>query len=125
MQAGFASIGLVGVYGWQVANLRPRALLAELVAVAWAGRRVWLVFDSDRLSKSGVLWAEWHLAGVLAGHGAAVKVVCLPEGPAGEDGKPVKVGADDFLVARGAEAFQELVALGGHTDEAPAAQGQP
>ena len=39
------------------------------------------------------------MAALLKSRGAVVKAVRLPEGEAGSDGKPVKVGLDDYLVA--------------------------
>jgi hypothetical protein len=107
-QAGFPCIGLVGVYGWQLPKSKPRALLPELAGIAWTGRPVRIVFDSDATSKPEVLWGEWHLFGVLGKDGAAVKIIRLPEGPAGQEGKPAKVGLDDYLVANGPEAFTKL-----------------
>src|SRR5262249_5713838 len=49
-QHGFACIGLVGVYGWQQKRETkgdPRNLIADLAAIPWNGRTVYLVFDSD------------------------------------------------------------------------------
>src|SRR5262249_33859732 len=39
-----------------------------------------------------------------------VRVVRLPQGDPGPDGKPSKVGLDDYLVAHGTEAFRALLA---------------
>lgn len=117
-QAGIPCIGLVGVYGWQKkrpkgADGKPkgdRELIADLDAVAWQGRTVVIVYDSDAASNPKVLWAEWHLAQALDGRGATVKVVRLPAGPPGEDGAAAKVGLDDSLVANGADALRRLIA---------------
>src|SRR5207248_1126878 len=72
-QEGFPCLGLVGVYGWQ--KRRPkgadgkgvglRELIDDLAAVAWQGRVVFLVFDSDAARKKEVRWAGWHLAEAL------------------------------------------------------------
>ena len=105
-QAGFPCLGLVGVFGWAEKN--KVALLPALARVAWNGRRVFLVFDSDRARKPDVLEAEARLAAHLANHGARVKVAQLPDGPPDTDGKPTKVGLDDFLVARGSNALLEF-----------------
>jgi P4 family phage/plasmid primase-like protien len=117
-QDRIATIGLVGVYGWQKKRRRdadgqaqgPRELIDGLADLAWQGRLVYLAFDSDAASNINVRRAEWNLAEVLAGLGAVVRVVRLPPGPDGE-----KVGVDDFLVANGLEPFKELL----KTAEAP------
>jgi hypothetical protein len=113
VQEGFACLGLVGVYGWQRRREKdseghgvgPRELIPDLEALAWAGRQVFIAFDSDAVEKAEVRWAERHLAEVLATHGARVRLVRLPPGPGGE-----KAGLDDFLVANGPEALRELLA---------------
>jgi putative DNA primase/helicase len=116
-QDGFPCVGLVGVYGWQRKRLRDkdgkacgeRQLIEGLAGLPWQGRPVFLCFDSDAATNPNVRRAEWHLAEALAGRGASVKVVRLPAGDPGADGAPVKVGLDDFLVARGPGAFRELL----------------
>jgi hypothetical protein len=116
-QEGFPCIGLSGVWSWQ--KRRPedptgqkygeRELIDDLDAIPWKDRSVVIAFDSDAATNDNVLWAEWHLAQVLQARGAVVRIVRLPEGPAGEDGKPAKVGLDDYLVAHGLEGFQKLI----------------
>ena len=72
------------------------------------------MFDSDIATKPDVQAAESQLAALLKSRGAVVKVVRMPEGEAGSDGKPVKVGLDDFLVAceaRGLSLAREVRAL--------------
>jgi hypothetical protein len=106
-QDGFPCVGLVGVYGWQqkrASGTGPRALIPDLVAVAWRGRRVYVVYDSDLADKPAVRLAEWHLAEALAAAGADVRAVRLPHGPGGE-----KAGLDDFLAARGPAALRLLL----------------
>ena len=109
-QEGFHGIGLVGVYGWQKKRPRdattgqasgPRELIDGLAAVRWEGRLIYLCYDSDVADNRDVLWAEWHLAQALCERGATVRVVRLSPGQPGPDGKPAKVGLDDYLVARG------------------------
>ena len=115
-QEGFPCIGLVGVYGWQRKMQRDaegkpvgeRELIDDLASIAWQGRLVYLIFDSDAATNPNVRWAEWHLAEALARRGAVVRVVQLPA--SGPDGKPGKVGLDDFLVACGPDAFREMLA---------------
>ena len=105
-QEGFPCIGLVGVYGWK--DGKRERLLPALEWVAWEGRPVWIVFDSDGTDNPQVRNAEARLALLLANHGSMVRVVRLPAGT-DSDGKPVKVGLDDFLVAHGSEALQKLL----------------
>lgn len=96
-QAGFPAIGLVGVNGY-----KPRGkvtLLPALERIAWNGRQVRVVFDSDIATNPDVQAAESQLAALLKARGAVVKVVRLPQGELDSAGKPVKVGLDDFLVA--------------------------
>jgi hypothetical protein len=106
-QEGFPCVGLVGVWGWVKKRVGsgPRELIDDLAAVAWEGREVHLVYDSDLVDNSNVAFAEYCLAEVLEEAGAAVKVVRLPAGPGGE-----KVGLDDYLVANGADALRGLMA---------------
>lgn len=106
-QEGFPCLGLVGVYGWKEA--RSESLLPSLERVAWQGRRVFLAFDSDAATNPNVRDAETRLAAHLAKRGAEVRIVRLPEGPAGADGKATKQGLDDFLVAAGPAALQGLM----------------
>ena len=87
-----------------------RELIDDLAPIVWQGRPVLLCFDSDAATNPHVRRAEWALAEVLARKGAVVKIVRLPQGETGSDGKPAKVGLDDFLVAHGPAAFRELLA---------------
>jgi hypothetical protein len=111
-QHGFACIGLSGVWAWQAKRPRndegrgtgPRELIPELAAVNWKGRAVTVMFDSDIAEKEQIQWAEWHLCEVLRAAGALVRVARLPNGAGGE-----KVGADDFLVAHGPDAFRAVL----------------
>jgi hypothetical protein len=112
-QEGFAAIGLTGVWGWQQKRPRdengrphgPRQLIDDLAAIDWRGRRVLVVFDSDRDSKLDVRKAESELAAALAPKGAEVRVAALPHGPRG-----AKVGLDDYLCAHSADDLRTLLA---------------
>jgi len=119
-QDGFACVGLVGVYGWQKKRDGggPRELIPDLAAVAWAGRAVFVAYDSDLADKPAVRLAEWQLAEALAAAGAVVRAVRLPHGSGRE-----KAGLDDFLMARGAAALRLLmnVAVPVTPPESPAA----
>jgi putative DNA primase/helicase len=117
-QEGFACLGLVGVYGWQKKRAKDkdgkpqgeRELNDGLAPISWQGRPVSLCFDSDAATNPTVRAAEWHLAEVLARHGAIVKIIRLAPGEPGPNGKPAKVGLDDFLIARGPDALRQLLA---------------
>jgi hypothetical protein len=98
-QEGFPCVGLTGVDCWG----KDGAMIADLAAVAWRGRTVYIVYDSDAASKPAVRGAEERLAQALMGCGAVVKVVRLPLSPG------VKVGLDDFLVAHGPDALHGLL----------------
>lgn len=106
-QEGFPTIGLVGVHGWKTKS--EAALLPTLERVAWQGRPVYIAFDSDISEKPAVQHAETWLAHHLRNRGAIVKVLRLPDGPAGEDGKPSKVGLDDYLLTHGAAGLRALL----------------
>ena len=106
-QAGFSAIGLVGVWGWK--PKRSERLLPALEEISWHNRPVRIVFDSDVADKPEVQEAESRLAKLLKDRGAKVLVCRLPDGPPGADGKPAKMGADDFLVVHGAAEFRKLL----------------
>jgi putative DNA primase/helicase len=106
-QEGFACIGLVGVWGWK--DAKSERLLAELERVVWQGRPVSIVFDSDIARNEQVRDAEARLAAILTSRGASVRVVRLPDGPIDADGKPAKMGLDDFLVAHGPGELRKLL----------------
>lgn len=96
---GFPTIALGGVYNFT----REGALLPELERIAWEGRRVFIVFDSDKEEKSDVLMAE-RLCAELVKRGAIPHLMRLPQLPEAK-----KTGLDDFLHLRGAPALVELV----------------
>ncbi len=106
-QEGFPTIGLVGVHGWKAKG--EARLLPTLERIDWRGRSVYVVFDSDIREKPQVQSAESWLCHILQTFGANVKVVRLPDGPIGDDGKPAKIGLDDYLVANGPSDFAKLL----------------
>jgi hypothetical protein len=116
-QEEFPCVGLVGVYGWQRKRPRnehgkaegERTLIDALAGLPWKNRTVYIVFDSDAATNSNVRWAEWHLAQTLAKQGADVRIVRLPPGQVGADGKSAKVGLDDYLVDHDPDAFRALM----------------
>jgi P4 family phage/plasmid primase-like protien len=97
-----------------------RELIDDLASIAWQGRPLFIVYDSDAVTNRHVRMAEWHLAETLKRHGAAVKTVRLPPGEPGPDGAPAKVGLDDFLVAHGAEALRRLLDAATEPEPPPA-----
>src|SRR5262249_51603981 len=114
LQAGFPCVGLAGVYSWQrkrKSKGEPRRLIPDLESPPWQGRLVTILSDSDLADKSTVQWAAYHLALALQAQGAIVRVARIPHGPGG-----AKWGADDFLLARGADALRELLAVAGEPE---------
>ena len=98
------------MWGWQLPRDEggpdaPRELAPDLAPVAWRGRAVFIVYDSDLADNPGVAYAEWYAAEALTAKGATVKVVRLPHLPGG-----AKCGLDDYLVANGPDAFRGLLA---------------
>src|SRR5262249_14883315 len=110
-QHGFACIGISGVWSWTVKRLKDgeRQLIADLAGLPWKGRKVYIVFDSDAVRNKSVRRAQTELAGLLSFNGAKVRIVTLTDGPTSEDGKPQKVGLDDYMVQNGVDAFRALL----------------
>src|SRR5215211_4685570 len=90
---GQCTVALQGVWCWQKDGLP----LPEWEDIKLHGRTVYVVFDSDVMTKSAVQAALKKLVAFLVGRGAKVKVVYLPDGEGGK-----KQGVDDYLVAGGA-----------------------
>jgi len=106
---GYPVIGLGGV-----SNFRDKGagneLLPILASIPWAGRTVYIVYDSDYKTNPDVRLAADRLAAELSlKRGASVKLIMLPFGPPGPDGKPSKMGLDDFILAHGIDALEELI----------------
>lgn len=99
---GFPTIGLGGVWNFR-SSKEGVWFLPELEAVKWAKRTVYICFDNDYLSKPGVCQAINGLVEELQERGAFIRVISLP---ASEE----KVGLDDYLVAKGADALRERLA---------------
>ncbi|HEX9710121.1 MAG TPA: AAA family ATPase, partial [Candidatus Thermoplasmatota archaeon] len=103
-QEGLCCVAVPGVWSWKTRDARDRSVpIADLDAIAWRGRIVFLVFDSDLATKPQVRLAEFALARELQHRGAIVKAVRLP---AGSDG--AKVGLDDYLVTHSVETLCAL-----------------
>jgi putative DNA primase/helicase len=101
------TIGLVGIGGWKEKD--HQRLLPELERVAWSGRKVYLIPDSDFGTNENVATAVAWLAKHLSDRGAVVKLVRLPDGAPDASGKPAKMGADDYLAAHGKGAMRKLI----------------
>lgn len=106
-QDGLVCLGLPGVWGWRTRSAGYTGArggpIPDLDTIAWAGRTVEIVFDSDLAENEHVQDAELVFALELQGRGATVVRVPMPPGPDG-----AKQGLDDFLVAHGVEAFRAL-----------------
>src|SRR5215831_4598150 len=101
---GYTCIDLLGVNSWRGKNAKGGlTALADWNAIAFNGRQVYLVFDSDVMVKDSVqkalasfkVWLESKRV-------AAVYVVQLPAEP------DEKVGLDDYLSENGREDFEAL-----------------
>lgn len=101
--AGSATIGLGGVYSWKSVRLGVD-LIPDLKELDWAGRLVYLMFDSDASSNPHVCVALQQFTAELVNLGAEVRICDLP---AAADGK--KQGLDDYLVHNGPERLQAEV----------------
>nr|HMT21555.1 DUF3854 domain-containing protein [Promineifilum sp.] len=125
---GACAVALLGVWNVKGRNdFGGTTLLADFDYIAFENRTVYLVFDSDVMSKSGVRVALERLTEHLKRKGAAVHVIYLPSGLISEDDRrqttdhgktadrsratgaalssvvrgPSKTGVDDWLVATG------------------------
>ncbi|MHB0912154.1 MAG: DUF3854 domain-containing protein [Armatimonadota bacterium] len=86
---------LLGVWNFRGRNeYDGKTVLADWEKIALNGRRVFIVFDSDVVTKKEVGGALRRLKAFLDSRGAMVQVIYLPST---EDGK--KVGLDDYLAA--------------------------
>ena len=101
---GFPTIGIAGVDCWR--DRRSNGMLPELEQIKWRGRNVFILFDSDVVTKDPVKRALKALSSVLNEKGANVRVTTLP---CNLDG--TKNGADDFLVKYGKEALSHLLLI--------------
>lgn len=100
---GFPTIGLGGVFNW-ASNRDGVEFLPELERIAWSGRGVTIIFDSDMSTKPDVCLALQRLADALAARGAFPKVLVLPQ-PTDD-----KVGLDDYFLDHTAADLTALLA---------------
>ena len=102
---GLCAVSLIGVWNWRGTNGDGgKAALPEWEFIALNGRDVFIVFDSDVMSKKEVATALERLKAMLEHRGAKVKVIYLPD--AADGGKQ---GVDDYLAA--GHSVDELMAL--------------
>ncbi|MCA9420452.1 MAG: DUF3854 domain-containing protein [Nitrospira sp.] len=102
---GCCVVSLIGVWNWRGTNENGgKTALPDWESIALNGRAVYLVFDSDVMTKPEVSAALTRLREFLKNKGASVLVVYLPSGPSGQ-----KVGVDDFLVQ--GHSVDDLMAL--------------
>lgn len=93
-----------------VRESKTRTLHPDLATVAAQCQDIFIGFDSDVVSNDNVARAEDRLATLLARQRVRVHCVRFPESSEiASNGKPLKVGADDFLVAHGPDALSELI----------------
>jgi len=115
VSAGLCTVSVLGVWNWRGSNeLGGKLALPDWESIALNDRPVYLVFDSDVMTKAPVHLALGRLKELLKSRGANVRLVYLPSGDGGS-----KVGLDDFL-ARG-KSVGELLALA--SDELRAPEG--
>lgn len=98
------TIGLGGVWSFK-SGAQMLKMLPGLEAFAWRDRSVIICYDSDAATNPKVVQAENALAKELSERGANVYIARLP--PAADGGK---MGLDDFIVAHGAEALEQVLA---------------
>ena len=104
--AGFpCSVGLGGVDGgFFVAGSQRTQMQPHLEPIFTSGRTVYIAFDAGRATNPRVAMAEAKIARKLLDRGCKVRLV---EIPLGDDGKDQ--GPDDYVAAKGKQAFAELV----------------
>jgi hypothetical protein len=100
--AGLPTLGLGGVWSWR-SNRFGHALLPDLEAIQWQGRKVVIVFDSDLTSNPKVQGALSALGRTLLSRGAVVVMMSLPSDADGN-----KQGLDDALVNLGKDGVLDL-----------------
>ena len=102
---GMSGIGLLGVWNWRGTNDKGgKTVLAAFESIALNGREVYIVFDSDVMTKPEVYLALSRFKGFLESRKAKVKLIYLPHAEGG-----AKQGVDDYLV-RGQGTLDDLMA---------------
>ena len=102
---GLCCVALLGVWNWRGSNDQGgKTVLADWDLIALNDRVVYIVFDSDVMTKIGVYGALARLKALLESRHAHVRLIYLPSGPGG-----AKVGLDDLLSA--GHSVDDLLAL--------------
>lgn len=92
---GLCCVGLIGVWNWRGRNQQGgTTALAAWDSIHLKGRKVYIVFDSDVMTKAAVHTALVRLKRYLEGRGADVLVIYLPS-----DRGAKKMGMDDYFAA--------------------------
>lgn len=113
---GACAINLLGVWNFKGKNeFGGKTVLADFDFIAWEGRKVFIVFDSDVMYKPSVRQALERLTEILSRKGACVSSVYLPND---KDGK--KFGVDDWLAKGHTLAEVEALAEGPRSVPQPA-----
>ncbi len=109
-KAGFATLGLGGVYSFQ-SKKNKQQLIPDLEQFEWRNRRTYICYDSDAKTNAKVMAAESALAEQLNKLGANIYIIRLPSITKGG-----KTGLDDFLMhpKGGVKRFHKLIA---HAEE--------
>ena len=113
----FIPIAIAGVWSWRGRigktggprgeRLDVKGPIPDLDRIAWKGRKVFIIFDTNVHTNDSVKWARKGIARELATRGAKVEFVNLPE-DCGVN------GIDDLLAAWGPERVLELFVKGTH-----------
>jgi hypothetical protein len=128
VSAGLCCIAVLGVWNWRGTNQwGGKTALPDWEVIAFknaagVGREVYLVFDSDVMTKPSVYLALRRLKVFLASRGAIVRMVYLP---AASDGTKVGLdeyiaagnGVDDILALASSELREPIVEPGDDPDE--------
>jgi hypothetical protein len=113
---GLCCLGLLGVWNWRGKNDHGGlTALSDWDSIALKGRKTFIVFDSDVMTKPEVHKALVRLKAFLESRGAIVNVIYLPSGPHGG-----KMGLDDYIAC--GHNSDDLLALATPTLRAPDGQ---
>lgn len=111
---GVCVVCLLGVWNFKGRNeFGGVTLLTDFDLIAWNGREVRIVFDSDLMTKRPVRDALERLTENLQRKGAHVTAVYLPPAPHGG-----KIGVDDFLLTHTLAELEAII-------DTPRPQPQP
>src|SRR5438270_5336542 len=85
----FIPVAIAGVWNWRGRigkaggpkgeTLDAKGPIADLSRLAWKGRKVFIVFDTNVQTNESVKWARRGISRELATRGAQVDLVNLPE----------------------------------------------